>query len=179
MYNMKKLWLTVVTLVSPLLLTFVVTNSNLIRPILPSVLWQCWLGSRKDIQTVKNMGDSGGVHWLVRIEWRPAGWSVCLCVCLCVCVTAISLWMSVCMTCLLTERQPGSAPCRHDRLRRHCQSSDCCRLKYWCPRQGNAQRTCSVLGQIMVLHSEYQEHHIKNTHTGCCWLASFLLVSCG
>jgi len=22
-------------------------------------------------------GDGGG-HWLVRIEWRPAGWSVCL-----------------------------------------------------------------------------------------------------
>ena len=24
------------------------------------------------------MGDGGGGHWLVRIEWRPAGWSVCL-----------------------------------------------------------------------------------------------------
>ena len=23
-------------------------------------------------------GDGGGWHWLVRIEWRPAGWSVCL-----------------------------------------------------------------------------------------------------
>ena len=26
----------------------------------------------------KNMGDGGGGHWLVRMEWRPAGWSVCL-----------------------------------------------------------------------------------------------------
>ena len=24
------------------------------------------------------MGDGGGGHWLVRTEWRPAGWSVCL-----------------------------------------------------------------------------------------------------
>ena len=26
----------------------------------------------------KKWGDGGGVHWLVRMEWRPAGWSVCL-----------------------------------------------------------------------------------------------------
>jgi len=26
------------------------------------------------------MGDSGGGHWLVRMEWRPARWCVfCLC----------------------------------------------------------------------------------------------------
>jgi len=24
------------------------------------------------------MGDGGGGHWLVLMEWRPAGWSVCL-----------------------------------------------------------------------------------------------------
>jgi len=24
------------------------------------------------------MGDGGGVHWLVRMEWHPAGLSVCL-----------------------------------------------------------------------------------------------------
>jgi len=24
------------------------------------------------------MGDGGGEHWLVRMEWRPAVWSVCL-----------------------------------------------------------------------------------------------------
>jgi len=24
------------------------------------------------------MGDGGGGHWLVQMEWRPAGWSVCL-----------------------------------------------------------------------------------------------------
>jgi len=26
----------------------------------------------------KKYGDDGGRHWLVRMEWRPAGWSVCL-----------------------------------------------------------------------------------------------------
>jgi len=25
----------------------------------------------------KNMGDGGGGYWLVRMEWRPAGWCVC------------------------------------------------------------------------------------------------------
>ena len=31
-------------------------------------------------QTDRHMveGDGGGGHWLVRMEWRPAGWSVCL-----------------------------------------------------------------------------------------------------
>ena len=24
------------------------------------------------------LGDGGGGRWLVRMEWRPAGWSVCL-----------------------------------------------------------------------------------------------------
>ena len=24
------------------------------------------------------MGDGGGGHWLVRMEWRPSGWSVCV-----------------------------------------------------------------------------------------------------
>ena len=27
---------------------------------------------------LRAMGDGGGAHWLVRLEWRPAGWSVCL-----------------------------------------------------------------------------------------------------
>jgi len=26
----------------------------------------------------KIWGDGGGWHWLVRLEWRPAGWSMCL-----------------------------------------------------------------------------------------------------
>jgi len=26
----------------------------------------------------KKWGDGGGGHWLVRMEWHPAGWSVCL-----------------------------------------------------------------------------------------------------
>jgi len=43
---------------------------------LPSVLWHCWLGGRKDIQPVKNGGMVGGGHWLVRMEWCPAGWLV-------------------------------------------------------------------------------------------------------
>jgi len=53
-------------------------------------------------------GDGGGGYWLIRMEWRPAGWSVCLpvssllapahpsgpgkgpktVVCMCVCVSA-------------------------------------------------------------------------------------------
>jgi len=37
-----------------------------------------WLGSRKGIRPVKNGGDGRGGHWLVRIEWHPAGRSVCL-----------------------------------------------------------------------------------------------------
>jgi len=45
---------------------------------LVSVLWHCWMGGRKDIRPVKNMGDGGGGHWLVQMEWRQAGWSVCL-----------------------------------------------------------------------------------------------------
>ena len=35
------------------------------------------MGGRKGIRPVKN-GDGGGGHWLVRMEWRPAVWSVCL-----------------------------------------------------------------------------------------------------
>jgi len=30
-----------------------------------SVLWCCWLGGRKGIWPVKNMGHGGGRHWLV------------------------------------------------------------------------------------------------------------------
>ena len=32
------------------------------------ILWHC----------VARWGDGGGGHWLVRMEWHPAGWSVCL-----------------------------------------------------------------------------------------------------
>ena len=44
------------------------------------MLWHCWLGGRKGIRPVKiwGDGDGGGGHWLVLMEWRPAGWSVCL-----------------------------------------------------------------------------------------------------
>jgi len=44
--------------------------------IVPSALWHCWLSSRKGIRPVKM--DGGGGHWLVRMEWHPTGWSVCL-----------------------------------------------------------------------------------------------------
>ena len=59
---------------------FMIIINNLLRFLLflPSVLWRCWLGGRKGIRPVKNMGDGGGGHWLVRMEWRPAEWSVCL-----------------------------------------------------------------------------------------------------
>jgi len=35
------------------------------------------LGGRKGIRPVKDGGGGGG-HWLVRMEWRPAGCSMCL-----------------------------------------------------------------------------------------------------
>ena len=35
-------------------------------------------GGRKGIWPVKKWEDGGGGHWLVRMESRPAGWSVCL-----------------------------------------------------------------------------------------------------
>jgi len=41
------------------------------------MLWHCSLGGRKGIRPVKK-GNGGGGHWLVRMEWPPAGWSVCL-----------------------------------------------------------------------------------------------------
>jgi len=42
------------------------------------VHWHCWLGGRKGIQPIKKLGDGGGGQWLVRMEWRPSAWSVCL-----------------------------------------------------------------------------------------------------
>jgi len=45
---------------------------------MPSVLRHCSLGGRKGIWPVKNTGDDGGGHCLVRMQWRPARWSVCL-----------------------------------------------------------------------------------------------------
>jgi len=46
--------------------------------VVPSVLWHCRLGGRKGIWPVKKWGDGGGGHWIVRMEWCPAGWSMCL-----------------------------------------------------------------------------------------------------
>jgi len=45
---------------------------------LPSVLCHCWLGGRKGIRPVKVWEDGAGGHWLVRMEWCPAGWLLCL-----------------------------------------------------------------------------------------------------
>jgi len=51
----------------------------LFLPSLPSVLWHCWLGSRKGTRPVKNGGrGGGGGHWLVRMEWCLSRWLVCL-----------------------------------------------------------------------------------------------------
>jgi len=46
--------------------------------LMPSMICRCWLGGGKGIRPVKKWRDGGGGHWLVRMEWRPAGWSVCL-----------------------------------------------------------------------------------------------------
>jgi len=36
------------------------------------------VGQQEGHPACKKAGDGGGGHWLVRIEWLPAGWSVCL-----------------------------------------------------------------------------------------------------
>ena len=45
---------------------------------LPAVLWHCWLSGRKGSWPEKSGGGGGGGHRLVEMEWRPAGWSMCL-----------------------------------------------------------------------------------------------------
>jgi len=36
------------------------------------------LGWQEGHPACKKWGDGGGGHWLVRMEWLPAGWSMCL-----------------------------------------------------------------------------------------------------
>jgi len=36
------------------------------------------VGRQEGHPACKKWGDGGGGHWLVRMEWRPARWSVCL-----------------------------------------------------------------------------------------------------
>jgi len=36
------------------------------------------VGRQEGHPASKKWGDGGGGHWLVRMEWRPAGWLVCL-----------------------------------------------------------------------------------------------------
>ena len=43
------------------------------------------LKGRKGIRPVKKNGGGGGRHWLVRMEWHPVGWSVCLPLLICPC----------------------------------------------------------------------------------------------
>ena len=38
----------------------------------------CWVSFGATFKIAQHGGDGGGRHWLVRMEWRPAGWSVCL-----------------------------------------------------------------------------------------------------
>ena len=36
------------------------------------------VGRQEGHLACKKWGDGGGGHWLVWLEWRPAGWSLCL-----------------------------------------------------------------------------------------------------
>jgi len=36
------------------------------------------VGQQEGHPACKKWGDDGGGHWLVRMEWHSAGWSVCL-----------------------------------------------------------------------------------------------------
>jgi len=36
------------------------------------------VGRQEGHPACKKWDDGGGGHWLVHMEWRPAGWSVCL-----------------------------------------------------------------------------------------------------
>jgi len=36
------------------------------------------VGRQEGHPVCKKMGDGGGGHWLVLMEWHPARWSVCL-----------------------------------------------------------------------------------------------------
>jgi len=36
------------------------------------------VGQQEGHPACKKWGDGGGLYWLVRMEWRPARWSVCL-----------------------------------------------------------------------------------------------------
>jgi len=90
--------------------------------LLPSVIWHCWLGlgRQEGHPACKKMGDGGGGHWLVWMEWRPAasvslplhhklqkfysgtgstGWSrkraINGCVCVCACVYLLQVATSI------------------------------------------------------------------------------------
>jgi len=62
----------------PHLASAVMLPNNTELSLLPSLLWHCCLGGKKGIRPVKKWWDGGGGHWLVRLEWHRARWSVCL-----------------------------------------------------------------------------------------------------
>ena len=40
-----------------------------------------------------------GGHWLVRVEWRPAGWSVCLLIFPCTIRHCLPFYIALCLLC--------------------------------------------------------------------------------
>jgi len=50
------------------------------------------VGRQEGHLACKRMGDSGGGHWLVRMEWCPARWSVCLPLLIFPCTTSSPRW---------------------------------------------------------------------------------------
>ena len=64
------------------------------------MLWHGWAAGRAS-GLWKNGGVGGG-HWLVRIEWRPGGWLVCLCLLL-----VIFPWTIKSRSSLLALAHPG------------------------------------------------------------------------
>ena len=53
-------------------------DSNLFCVVVVRTALTLLVGRQEGHLACKKMGDGGGGHWLLRIEWRPAGWSVCL-----------------------------------------------------------------------------------------------------
>ena len=70
------------------------------------------VGQQEGHPACKKLGDGEGGHWLVRMEWRPAGWSVCLPVLIFPCVIKSR-------SSLLTPAHPGG-PGKRDVKRLWC-----------------------------------------------------------
>jgi len=61
--------------VTPLRRTHLLRNPNVLVAFSALTLLVGW---QEGHPACKKMGDGGGGHWLVRMEWHPAGWSVYL-----------------------------------------------------------------------------------------------------